>query len=316
VIGNVNFTMSNARETAIVHDRRVTAATRARYGQATVGDISTEVLAYDPAGTAPPEMLQGRAPTHADELAPGAKLLRELHAHIGSKVKLSVTDSEFAPPSGEGRDRELTVVGVSLPPVLGESDFGKTAIVPLSAIRAAGGVTSPQLVLTRLRGNDHLATARAMAHDYTPEVLLDNDPSRLVNLRRVRSLPLLGALVAALFGTLLLAYTLAVGARRRVHQLGILRALGMSARRVGRVLVWQGVALALAITVIGLPLGVAFGTVAWRTLAHQLGVAPQATFPPALALLIPAAIAVGVLAAVAPARRARRQHVSELLRAE
>ncbi len=78
VIGNVNFTMSKARESAIVHDRRVAAATPARYGQVTVGGRSTEVLAYDPAGTAPPEMLQGRAPTHADEIAPGARLLHEL----------------------------------------------------------------------------------------------------------------------------------------------------------------------------------------------------------------------------------------------
>jgi putative ABC transport system permease protein len=316
VIGNVNFSMSEARQTAILHDPRVAAATAARYGQATVGDISTEVLAYDPAGDAPPEMLQGRAPTHADEIAPGEKLLRELHAQLGDKVKLSVADSEFAPPSGRTTDRELTVVGVSLPPVLGESEFGQVAVVPLAAIRSAGGVTAPQLVLTRLRGRDASATARTLVRDYTPEILLDNTPSRMVNLHRVRSLPLLGALLAALFGTVLVAYALAVGVRRRTRQLGVLRALGMNARRVGRVLVWQGVALSLAIALIGLPLGVALGTVVWRTFAHSLGVATGATFPAVLWLLVPAALVVGVLGAVVPAYRARRQHVSELLRAE
>jgi ABC-type antimicrobial peptide transport system permease subunit len=40
------------------------------------------------------------------------------------------------------------------------------------------------------------------------------------------------------------------------------------------------------------------------------------TIPASVLLLIPAAIVVGVLAAVVPAVRARRQHVSELLRAE
>ena len=99
-------------------------------------------------------------------------------------------------------------------------------------------------------------------------------PARIVNLHRVRSLPLLGALLAALFGTVLLAYTLAVAVRRRVRQLGVLRALGMNGRRVGRVLLWQGVALALAIVVIGLPLGLAVGAVAWRAFAHGLGVVP------------------------------------------
>jgi hypothetical protein len=316
VIGNTNFVMTKARESAIVHDRRVTDATRARYGQATVGGRSTEVLAYDPGGDAPPELLRGRLPTHADEIAPGTKLAHELHVGIGDRVKLSLAESEFSSDSSRPVDRELTVVGISVPPVMGESEFGEVAVVPLSAIRAAGGITDPQLVLARLRGPDRLAAARGLARDYTPEILLDNVPSRIVNLHRVRSLPLSGALLAALFGTVLLAYTLAVAVRRRLRQLGVLRALGMSSRRVGRVLMWQGVALALAIVVVGLPLGIAFGAVAWRTFAHGLGVATSVTVPWSVLLLIPAAMAVGVLAAVVPAARARRQPVSELLRVE
>ena len=316
-IGNTNFTMSKARETAIVRDRRVATATRARYGQATVGGRSAEVLAYDPMGSAPPEMLSGRLPTHADEIAPGAKLLRELHARVGDRVKLSVADSEFTGPETRRTvDRELTVVGVSIPPIMGESEFGEVAVVPISTIRAAGGITAPQLVLVRLRGSNHLADARGLARDYTPEIVLDNVPARVVNLHRVRSLPRLGALLAAFFGTVLLAYTLAVSVRRRIRQLGVLRALGMNARRVGRVLMWQGIALALAITLIGLPLGVVVGAIFWRTFAHGLGIATRATYPASLLLLIPAAIVVGVLAAVVPAHRARRQHVSELLHAE
>jgi hypothetical protein len=315
VIGNVNFTMSKARESAILHDPRVDTATRARYGQATVGGRSTEVLAYDPGGGAPPALLSGRLPTHADEIAPGAKLLEELHAHVGDRVNLSVADSEFASDSSRPVDRELTIVGVSLPPVMGESELGEVAVVPLSAIRAAGGITAPQLVLAQVRGNP-VDAARGLAHDYTPDVGLDNVPARIVNLHRVRSLPLLGALLAAVFGTVLLAYTLAVAVRRRIRHLGVLRALGMSGRRVGRVLVWQGVALALAIVVVGLPLGVVLGAVVWRTFAHGLGVAPNATVPWSVLLLIPGSIVVGVLAAVMPAHRARRQHVSELLRVE
>ena len=171
-------------------------------------------------------------------------------------------------------------------------------------------------MLVKLQGRDHLATARGLARDYTPEILLDNVPARIVNLHRVRSLPLVGALLAALFGTVLLAYTLAVAVRRRVRQLGVLRALGMNGRRVGRVLLWQGVALALAIVVIGLPLGLAVGAVAWRTFAHSLGVAPSASIPWSVLVLIPGAIVVGVLAAVVPAHRARRRPVSELLRVE
>jgi hypothetical protein len=230
-------------------------------------------------------------------------------------LKLSVADGEFVPASGRTRDRELTVVGVSLPPVMGESDFGEEAVVTLSAIRSTGGIADPQLVLTRLRG-DPAATAKGLAHDYTPDVLLDNVPARVVNLHRVDSLPALGAVIAASFGTMLLAYTLAVSARRRTRQLGVLRALGMSGRRVSSALAWQGVALALTTTIIGLPLGIALGSLLWRSVAHQLGTLPRVTIPTSVLLVIPAAIVVGMLAAVIPARRARRQHISELLRTE
>jgi hypothetical protein len=314
-IGNTNFTMSKARENAIVHDGRVRAATRGRYGQATLGGRSVELLAYDPRGGAPPEVLRGRLPTHADEVAPGAKLLRELHAHIGSRVTLSVANSEFASPSQRPVDRDLTVVGVSIPPIMGESEFGEAAVVPRAAIKAAGGSTAPQLVLVRLRG-DRITNARGLARDYTPEIMLDNVPARVVNLHRVLALPALGALLAAVFGTVLLAYTLAVSVRHRIRQLGVLRALGMTTRRVGRVLVCQGAALALAIALAGIPLGLVFGVVAWRTFAHSLGVVSRATIPWTLLLLVPGSIAVGVLAAVVPARRSRRQPVSELLRVE
>jgi ABC-type antimicrobial peptide transport system permease subunit len=81
-------------------------------------------------------------------------------------------------------------------------------------------------------------------------------------------------------------------------------------------LVWQGIALALAITVIGTPLGLLLGTLFWRLIADSFGVRPSPVIPAAVALLVPAAIAMGVAASVVPARRARRADVARLLRAE
>ena len=317
VIGNVNFPMTRARERKLLADPRVAAASTARYGQADLDGVSTEILAYDPEGSAPPEMLSGRLPRARDEIAPGAKLLRELHSHVGGKVRLSVANTEFAPASGGRTDeRSLTVVGVSIPPVMGESDFGEVAVVPLAAIAAAGGETQPQLVLARLRGNDVGKTVRGLARDYTPDIVLDNVPSRVVNLHRVRALPILGGLLAAVLGTILLAYTLAVSVRVRDRELGVLRALGMTSRRVGRVVIWQGTVLALAVTVIGLPLGLALGSIVWRVVSDQLGVAPQPVITGWIALAVPVSLAIGVAVALAPARRARRSSVTGLLRAE
>jgi hypothetical protein len=317
VIGNVNFSMSKARETKLLADPRVAAASSARYGQADLDGVSTEILAYNPEGSAPPKMLSGRLPRARDEIAPGAKLLRELHAHMGSTIRLSIANSEFASASG-GRtvERSLTVVGIAIPPVLGESELGEVAVVPLSAIAAAGGETQPQLVLARVRGDDVAASVRGLARDYTPDIVLDNVPSRVVNLHRVRALPVLGGLLAAVLGTILLAYTLAVSVRVRERELGVLRALGMTSGRVGRVVLWQGAALALAVTVVGVPLGLALGSIVWRVVTDQLGVAPQPVITAWTALAIPVSLAIGVVVALAPARRARRLSVTGRLRAE
>jgi hypothetical protein len=316
MIGNVNFPISRARDAKITADPRLSAATNAHYGQATVGNISTEVLAYDPAGTAPPTMLSGRLPRAADEIAPGAELLHKLHAHVGDTVPLSVAGGDFESEDRAAKPLPLRIVGESIAPVLGESELGDVAVVPLAAIRAAGGVAGPQLILARLRGDDHGTAIRGLIRDYTPDVLVDSIPARVVNLHRVRALPVVGAALAALLGTVLLAYTLAVGARIRVRQLGILRALGMTSRRVGRVLAWQGVALAIAFIVLGLPIGLVLGSVVWRAVADSLGVAPHPTIAWWIVLLVPAAIAVSLAASLVPARRARRAQVADLLHSE
>ena len=90
----------------------------------------------------------------------------------------------------------------------------------------------------------------------------------------------------------------------------------MSSRRIRRVLVWQGVLIAAVVTLFGLPLGVLLGIAAWRAMAHDLGVGNTATVDIALLAVIPATLAVGLIASIIPARRARRADVGTLLRAE
>jgi putative ABC transport system permease protein len=141
-------------------------------------------------------------------------------------------------------------------------------------------------------------------------------PARVVNLHRTRWLLLLASALAAILGSILLIYTLAVGARLRTRQLAILRALGMTRRRVGRVLASQGIVLALAMCLIGIPVGVAAGSIAWRVIAHQLGVGEVPVISPAIALLVPIAVGVGLGAAIVPGRRVRRDDVGRLLHAE
>jgi ABC-type lipoprotein release transport system permease subunit len=95
-----------------------------------------------------------------------------------------------------------------------------------------------------------------------------------------------------------------------------LRAIGLPARRLNWILVWQGVALATAVVVVGLPLGIATGSVLWRSFADRLGVDNRPVFALLLALLVPLAVCVGVVASLASVRRARQLHVASLLHSE
>jgi hypothetical protein len=106
-------------------------------------------------------------------------------------------------------------------------------------------------------------------NEFTADITTDVVPARVVNLHRVRNLPALGALIAALLGIVLLAYTLAVGVRART-----------------------------------------------RHVANDFGVGNAATLSMALVLLVPATLAVGLLASIIPARRARHDDVATLLRVE
>jgi predicted lysophospholipase L1 biosynthesis ABC-type transport system permease subunit len=291
--------------------------TAARYGQATIGGDSTELLMIDPDGTSGPTVLSGRLPRTGSEIALGPKLLEHLHSRVGSTVRLSLANSEFIDERGTQptKDLDLTIVGTGLTPIFGESELADEATVTTDAIKAAGGLTTPRLMLARIRPGTG-AAIKGLRADYTAEMATDVIPARVVNLHRVRSLPLVGAFIAALMGIVLLAYTLAIGVRARTRELGVLRALGMSTGRVGRVLAWQGVIIAALVTIIGLPAGVFLGIAAWRAMAHSLGVADRATMSLALAFLVPITVAIGLAASVLPARRARHENVAALLRVE
>ena len=70
------------------------------------------------------------------------------------------------------------------------------------------------------------------------------------------------------------------------------------------------------VAAIGIPVGVAAGRVAWLFYADRLGVKPEAVVPVGqLALVGAAVVAIAVLAALVPGRRASRRSPAALLRA-
>jgi ABC-type antimicrobial peptide transport system permease subunit len=80
---------------------------------------------------------------------------------------------------------------------------------------------------------------------------------------------------------------------------------------------WQATVLAAAPLLLGVPLGVITGSVVFRAFVQRIGALPDPTVPLALvAALVVGLVAVANVAAIVPARRARRASTAQLLRDE
>jgi ABC-type antimicrobial peptide transport system permease subunit len=108
-----------------------------------------------------------------------------------------------------------------------------------------------------------------------------------------------------------------VSARRHSRHLAVLRALGMRRRDCVRVLAWHALLVAGTALVVGVPLGIAAGRVAWLAIADGLHVVPVATLPPpATALIAVVVIGAALVAASVPGRFTTRHAPAMALRAE
>ena len=129
----------------------------------------------------------------------------------------------------------------------------------------------------------------------------------IVNVSELRSAPLLlgGVLGVALLGGL--ALSIMVSVRDRQRELAVLRALGFGDAQLRASVRWQACAMMVAGLLIGVPLGIIAGRLAWRVFADQLGVALRAGVPLLIVVATTAgAMVLAVMAAVVPARSATR----------
>ena len=316
VVGNTNFALDPNTLNALLEDERVDGLTTALTGTARVDGTTAFLVAIDPSGTAPPIATEGRLPSTSSEIALGPALQSSLGADIGDTVTLSIAQSDFRLAEEEPEDRILTVVGQAALPSWGDGDMGEDAVITFEGLQAAGASVAPRVAMLQLGGADPSADIRDLDRALTEEIYTDLIPARVVNLHRVRTLPLVGLLLAGTLGTFVLAFTLSTGVRSRLRDLAVLRMLGMEARRLRRVLAWQGLALAGAMLVIGLPLGLAAGAAWWRSVAGDLGVSTSPAFPVWLWLLVPMTGLMAVVASAYPGWKARRKSPADLFRIE
>ncbi len=142
-------------------------------------------------------------------------------------------------------------------------------------------------------------------------------PKERAELSELRTMPLLLAGFLAIVGVGAVVHTLASTARRRRHDVAMLRALGMRPRQSSAIVFVQAGAIALVGLLIGLPLGLAIGRGVWRTVANDTPVefvAPDGWSIIAVTGAVVLAL-VGVLA-VWPSRRLASMQLARELRTE
>lgn len=245
-------------------------------------------------------MKQGRMRVGHDEVALSGPKATALGAHVGDSVTLTF-------PAGKQRAR---VVGIyRTTSVVGD------AVVPFSTLRAAklperdfatsvdaaDGTSYAALgaALERVVEDDPLVTVQ------NQQDFIDTQRAQVDQLVMLVYALLGLAVVIAVLG---IVNTLALSVLERTREIGLLRAVGVSRRQLRRIVRLESVAIALLGAVLGVALGCLFGVVLQRSLVDE-GFTDLAIPVVRLLAFVVAAVLVGVLAAVLPARRAARLNV-------
>jgi hypothetical protein len=285
------------------------------------GDQVTSLAAVGgrDAGSLLPVLIAGRWARGAHEIVLGERTMAGLGARMGSVLTASLP--------GIGRPEQLTVVGAAVFPTLGNSfGLGTGAEVTLAALDglAPPGFQLPPFdgLLVRFRPgvspSAGVAALAARLQRLGPfAVQGQGPPTDLLNFGEEQSLPLLlgGSLGVLALATI--AHLLITSVRRRRRDLAVLRTIGFTRAQVRSTVAWQATTLVTMALVIGVPVGIACGRLAWGIFARQIGILAVIDVPLSyLALLVAVAIALAVVIAAPPGESAARTSPALVLRSE
>ncbi len=229
------------------------------------------------------------------------------HLRVGSRIPLLT-------PSGNRLN--LVVKGIFKPPS-GGSPFGR---VTFSSATFDANYVSPRNLFTFIQMRGDVTDANTMALDdalaqfpnakaQTREQFVDAQISGLKSILNILYVLLALSVVVSLFG---IVNTLVLTVFERTRELGMLRAIGMTRRQVRRMIRHESVITAL----IGAALGIALGIILGGLLVARIDFIDFALPYLQLVIFAVAAVVVGIVAALFPARRAARLRVLEALQYE
>jgi putative ABC transport system permease protein len=229
------------------------------------------------------------------------------HLRVGSPI-----DMTFA----SGAHKTFFIRGIFSPPT-GGSPFGSVTISQ-SAWDKLNANPENLYSFVRMRGGDTPANAATLdrvlkaypnAKASTRQKFIDNQISGLNSILNIFYVLLALSVIVSLFG---IVNTLVLTVFERTREIGMLRAIGMTRRQVRRMIRHESVITAAIGGVLGIVLGIVLGGLLIARVDFIVFSLPVAS----LIVFALAAILVGILAAIFPARRAARLNVLEALQYE
>jgi ABC-type antimicrobial peptide transport system permease subunit len=291
----------------------VASAAGIRSGQARVFGKTEFISAVDPDISKAVEVdWDEGSPAVPAQLGPNGAFTDNKYAdkhdlHVGSTVSLLTP---------RGTTLKLVIRGIIDPPTAG-SPYGP---VTLSAASFDANFPQPtnQLTFVNMRGGvtpentQRLETAlkafpNAKVQDR--EKFKKNQISGVNTILNILYVLLALSVIVSLFG---IVNTLALSVFERTRELGLLRAIGTTRRQVRQMIRQESVVTALIGAVLGIALGVGLGALLAARIEFVAFRVPVST----LIIVAIAAIVVGIVAAIMPARRASRLNVLEALQYE
>jgi lipoprotein-releasing system permease protein len=255
------------------------------------------------------KLVAGRFRVASGEVLIGNELAKDLGATVGDRIRVL---------SGEGRDDSFRITGIF---DLGVKDLNRRwVLMPLrsaqSLLDLPGGVTHIDLTVDDIFVAEAVAQSIAARTGLTAESWMAINTQLLTAFRNQTMTTRTVRVFLVLIVALGIASVLVVSVVQKQREIGILRAIGASPRRIMRVFLIQGGVVGGAGALLGSGLASLLVYAASFALRQEDGTPLLSGRIDSSYYLTAAAVAVltGLLAAVAPARRAARMDPVEAIR--
>lgn len=246
-------------------------------------------------------LVEGQFRVVATDAVIGVELARDLGVVVGDRIRLT---------TAEGGNETVTIAGLF---DIGSRDLNRRWIyvsqrLAQSLLGLPGGVTNIDLVVNEIFQAERIAQHIGRATGLNAESWMATNAQVLAAFDNQNMTTRVIRGFVVLIVALGIASVLVVSVVQKQKEIGILRAMGASSGSVLQVFLIQGAAVGLAGAVLGAALGSAIAYMLSNLLRNADG---SKLFTPELAVstyvgAIAIALFVGILAAIAPARRAAK----------